>query len=1042
MGDQEAIRQNTANRNKAMVKMIQLLACYPEATKNLLTKLMTDRRERYPDILPYPVNKKWAWEFLIIEVATAKQTEKERQIEKKKLENEISVRPKGKKGVAATKEEVEISDTKMVSFASKCTMPKAPTIPSIGVLPPAPFRRNSVSVVGVQSDENKREESPQRGRRMRRNSDTTRSEREGSQIPIATIPDGSKPKHRTLAPPKGILITNTTLSPPTGSQQNAGAIQDLEDPSSDKEESSDAIGSANDRGKERMSLEEEIKLRNQKKQNLQKLSLEINFLRNVKPHSGGEGYIKKRLEELEERKLQWDHAPDNPELEPGAEEFETIESIETLSSRAKALLTYGGNIVLHGCGPSTPKFRKAQSLKIFGTELIPPMQCYEFDSSPSSRGSSRSSSAASSQRRLDLSSNGHTIEKPSPPDMIIISDYDRNHQGIEIPILPEPMEESTHWEGSSLIIPRGFEVTKVLAMLVVELQRCTAYLFSSRKGYEDNLWAERVGRLLGLVDAVRYVIPERQADRPLCGSLLGEVGTLEMAVNLGHGFWAMKQCIGDMEKKIRKMEALALELGPGLDQMMKKQEKWIDERERHIESAGGDISADEETNAANAELERYMELLQKVTKIAVESREWNATWREADEIIERMGLHSVPFEKKDWENGCRPDQYAPDIEHFTAAVRGSRKLSASIGTSRAIYPSKAPVKVYYRPGQVLMTELKLDALIMKKEIGEEDRSKVRRSILPLPVGSGRERMRLPEETWDYITRPPNSAYPGRFLESNCYGVFSWSYPRESLKPFTELGLPLGRGCFRGKAIMQYGRPNVAHEQWQSNKWKSYILKDFLSRETVLKLIIATAPPTIAKISNPASRPISPNFPAGVPRGGFTSNSKVLKTQTIPDDGDDEEFIEDIADTGKQPERPSMTGVARSPQTVQTSTHIEPQQGWIAEQEEEPEPRIRVLRVMNPDIEAEEATSVEREEQPKTIEQRQHISNETSSPLTTESPENQGFIGRLLRISPTIEQAGLIFGINRPSGVLLGNSDNANRYHGLGGYGDSDGVDSD
>ncbi|KAK6538375.1 hypothetical protein TWF694_011255 [Orbilia ellipsospora] len=1049
VGDEEAIQQNTAIRSKAMVKMIKLLVLHPKATKVLLIKLITDRRERYPDVLPYPVSKKWAWGFLVAEAASSEQEEMERQNKKVNLEMEVCRRLRRKKETSSTKEIGEELDTKTVTFSSKCTISKAPTTPSIGVIPPEPLRQNSMTALQTETpkDENKRDEPPRSGRKMRRNSDVRRSEREGSQIPLATFPKESKPKHRTLTAPKGILVTKTKQSHLAGSQPSTREIDNLNNPTSDNIPVSNAPDSVEYKGKSRMSMEEEIELIHQKKE---ELNTQIDFLRNIRSRSNGEGYIKERLEELETRKSQYDSTSDIPELGPETVEFESLPSKYPLSSKAKGLLTYGGDIILQGCGPSTPKFRKTHSLKIFGTEFIPPMQHYEFDSPTSSY--SGSSSAASSQRGLDLSSDESILERPRPPDMIIISDYDRNHEGIEIPILPEPMEETTHWEGSSLVIPRGLEVTKVLAMLVVELQRCTAYIFSSDKGYEDNLWTERVEKLLDLVDAVRNVIPERQVDRPLCGSLLGEVGTLEMAANLGHGFWAMKNWIRDMENKVHKMEALILELGSGIDSMMKRQEKWIDQREKNIEEAGGDISADEEINVTNAELERYTELLQKTTKLGVESEEWKVIWREVKEVIGRMELHSIPFIKRGWGKGCRPDRYAPDVEHFTESVRGSKQPSVSIGTSRAIYPSKTRAKLYYRPGQVLMTELKIDALIIMNGMGGRNRSKVRRSILPPPVGSGRERMRLPEESWDCIIRPPNSAYPGRFLESNHYGLFTWLYPRENLKVFTELGLPFGRGCFRGKAMIQYRRPDVVLEQWQFKKWKSYTLKDFLSRETVLKLITSTAPPTTSVKLGFPSRPISPDF-SRTPGSGYTSNGKVLEIQTIPDDGDDEEFIEYITDTGKQPESSTTTEDNMGPRS--RSDINTPQMLTIDHEEQGPEPKPRVLRVMNPDIEPQMTPSPKQEEQLDGIGERQSTPNEIRLPLrdeswkpTTEDPEPDIPIPKpLLSVSsvgipPTVAKVKCMLGVSNPRTVLLGSLDRTYSYTGLGDHGDNEGIDSE
>ncbi|KAF3935164.1 hypothetical protein ABW20_dc0107348 [Dactylellina cionopaga] len=989
----EGAKSITAKRHNAMLKMLKLLGMNPAGVKRVLGKMMLERRRRNPGVFPYPASRRWALEYLTIEGLRELKAENERKksyetverIQNAALSRSLVTRQEVSEQRVLSDKNQELDRMRQMAKELDTTMAKS-FPPKVAVLPPV--RRHSLSVPKERDrkpeDENTHPTSPRSPSKLeerRRSYPTYPPKRSKSKAFFTSPRRRSKPQHRTLAPSRGILVNKKT-------GKNEG-IEDQPTSQTKKEKKqfvgpeetrpletpvSDTVQTPSEgKGKRKMSIEEQEKEIERLKE---EIKLEMEFLRNVQLHANGDDYVKKKLEELEKRHSRLE----TEKLEEEGSEYESPDSDTPLSSQARALMLHGGQIVLSGQGPSTAEFRKRRSLEIFGKETIPYMDRYEFDSpSPEREDSEEEGSGDTECSTL--------AEGPAPPEVILVTDYDRNHAGIEIILLPEPTDDHLSMN-SSITIPRGLDPVKIFGILIIELHRAMAFLNADQANYTNLIWRARATRLRSLLDNLRDRISVEDINGPLCGSFMGESGTLEMVKLMGYGFWSLNSWLKMQEARVAELQEVLVLAGVGFHYFMDREEASVEDRAKLIESKGGNISADPELMQRYGSLEWCTDVLRRITAISGTAGQYKICWDNLDGIYKRMAMHAVPIERTKPEPAEQPGCYAPDISHAIEYARQGRPTSV-IQNSRASLPSKASAKTYHRPSDILMGETKMDAITVVGAMKSVERAKLRPTILDRAICE-RERTRLPEENWDDDVTCIDFQTAGRIVQSNKYGLFSWRHPRKELEVLQPMVLPAASGCFEGTAQMGYREPNIINERWQFDRFKKLDIKS-LDSKSAMALIVSTAPPTPPGRSSRRRSPAT-TLPREWPLSGDEARAKSFSSSTIADDDEEDIFVENV-------ERP------------------------------------RVLKVMNPDVDEDESSASPehtREGSNEPSENRiERIRNSSSTGLAVGlrggSPlEMMQHIGDAIDLAKkNIPQRDLISKAEKP-GI---------------GHGDSDGVDS-
>ncbi|KAK6523351.1 hypothetical protein TWF281_001331 [Arthrobotrys megalospora] len=943
-----------AERQAAIMRMAGMMAQNLKGYRSLLANLILKRRRRR-QILPYPVDRRWAIERLAIESCKAlgedadrgqkreqvkaerKERESQREISKKKYQTKIKGargNPKVDTGRSITVQPPEdgktpTSDSEESAWsdispsdenAPKSPIVSRPTSPSLRRVPLADLTKKNI---GKQN--------------AARSAETESKEVEDDGTDSSSTSSTDSPQGALLADDDGVSDDDSddVVPNPVPAPAPAPAPQLLQQI----------------KGKRAMPIRESVAYNiSEKGKYTNKILEQIRFFEALQEEFPGDGYFPAKIKELS------NHRNEVLGVETDDEEQEFGSSIIVRSAREKALLGYGGSIIRDGAGPSTADYRIKLSLEVFGIPVIPPMRSYEFDSP-------------------DASEYGDYDDISEPlevPVLITVTDFDREHSGLEILILPEPTEEHTKPE-TSITFHRGDDPAKLFARLTVEYHQALANILATRP--ISLQWTARAKRLDTLIQILKRRIPDYEMNGPLFAGAMGEYAALDMLSStmgiLNNALTLLQQ---ETEKRSRA-QTLVYELA---DHNKLLHSAWEDEfakRMKVVDFEQVDFLSEEqkilwehladpptgyELGLRQEVSDKSQMLFHEVDNYTEVESEPGMSLARLYPLYNKIGRHSAAMKQfPEYQLGCDPYCYAPD-----------GLFDNTIAESRASLPPPVPKNRYFHPAQVLRGEVKLDALTVIDAMGGMDRNKVRETMLK-DQATERERPRLPEEDWEPDVKLRVSV-PGRMLESNKFGTFTWRTPRASLEVLEPLVLPPFTTVCEGGAQMNYRKHRELNEKWQFKGWKRYDVW-FLSLHAAMGLVLESGgndsdelpppPPPPSRRASTATPPVSrrgstttpppqkspsstatallPRAPPSPPPGKRerpTTTMRRRPSATIPprgeplnpgrivssnDDDDDDGFIEDIEEGTIVPSRSTLMVRQRSSSSTLYGTQPQP-----------------------------------------------------------------------------------------------------------------------
>ncbi|EWC44859.1 hypothetical protein DRE_00918 [Drechslerella stenobrocha 248] len=850
------------NRISGVTKQLVMLAGNPASVKSILAPLMLKRRAKNPLTCPYPVEKKEAWRYVIrewakVQKAVLDETEDEqgRQMRLAKARRAIELEKIKKMG--------QELDTMMARRRS----------PMMLVTPPA--RRNSMPEVQSNKGDSASENDKPPGE-------------SGSDQPITQDDGLHHQSHSPITPkensnctnistkkadqvvqlniqssttkPRTILVQRGTKKVRFRGSGGKGATESSETPSPSRQA----------KGKQKMTPEEQIQLVREARDEAKK---DLRFLRNLQSHAKGAEPFHREVEEAEIRYARL-VAVEGKGIDP-----DFCPPGQPLSSAAKALIRHGTEIIRTGKGPSTTDYRKQNSLRLFGTPKLPFVGDYEFDSpvKEESEGEEEEEEGEGTEEAEEEAGEGAgggdrvqpetdlLLPAPQVPDVIIVTEFDHRHNGIQILILPEPTDESTMMD-TSIVIPCNTGLVQTFAILIVELSRTTASVNSSEETYASKGWRGRASRLRDVLDRLRESIPVKDmANASEYAALLGEYGALEMTRFMSLGFWTMLGKLRAEERKRAKVEEFLRDAHAKLATLVKQKDTAALRRLQHDEEAGKNVAADSRLLHRFAKLQEYEDFLQEVsTQLVQKPTEDTLLDPLIVALLQQTALYAWPAQNVASRPGHSPAAYAPDGDQYVAELRKQQSQRKPISIMKAPMVSDLRAKSYCRPAELLAVEVQMDALVTVGALRGRSRGAVRLQVLPKPVSTS-ERRRLPEEDWLPNVRVEFQSV-GRSLICNNYGVFTWLNRRPRLDVLVPMVLPVGTGCFTGEAQTRYFESDMVKERWQFEGFKQYEMK-ILGPQFGQAWVAATSlqpqplPPRIGSWPRPGGNPLRDEPPS-------------------------------------------------------------------------------------------------------------------------------------------------------------------------------------
>ncbi|KAJ6263841.1 hypothetical protein Dda_2413 [Drechslerella dactyloides] len=417
-----------------------------------------------------------------------------------------------------------------------------------------------------------------------------------------------------------------------------------------------------------------------------------------------------------------------------------------------------------------------------------------------------------------------------PPDLIVVTDFDHDHDGIQILILPEPTRSLTSMD-TSIVIPCNTNSIKTFAILAIELSRTTAAVSSCEENYANRLWRGRAIKLRKLIDKVVTVIPDDSTTMSEYATLLGEFGSSEIVRFIALALWRLVGRLRIAEQRVTLLESALERTGCELGSIIQRQHQQV-VRELQAHANARDSSEDrdfsEHQQARRQELRKMLEGIDGYYQFLAEVKSVLDNKPAEDEsdldtvlndLLQMIAPYATTRPAELWRPGCSPAAYAPGVPHSISKEKALKPAAPLIGVADVSIELEIPKKLYYRPASVLAFETQLDSLAVFGALKHQRRQYLRISSLIDPPPACLLTRRL-QQVWAPEVRM-NTFDPGRTLESNQFGVFSWRHPRKSLAPLENIYLPLGISCFQGKAEMSYHEPIVIREQWLAPVYKTY-----------------------------------------------------------------------------------------------------------------------------------------------------------------------------------------------------------------------------
>ncbi|KAF3911890.1 hypothetical protein ABW21_db0200704 [Orbilia brochopaga] len=562
-------------------------------------------------------------------------------------------------------------------------------------------------------------------------------------------------------------------------------------------------------GKERLSRTDQRQLDDQREKSAE---AKLKFLRKLIKANPGDEYLSQQLELAEEASRLRD-ADSDDESEGKEWSKPTRMHIDT-------------NIVTNpnGEGPVDLVYHNGQLLDRQAATDLPPEDKVTYFS-PKVKKLSNAPTLVADSAPPDKTSEQLPV---TIPELIIVTDFDGGHDGIQILILPAPVDEPEPllgkfevWEESlaathmdnSIVIPCNTGLVQTFSILVKEFYR---FSNSGRPNYDNRIWHKRTLKLRDLIHRMLKVIPDSFLTIPEYSAAIGEFSALENVHHFAKAFQTLfshAQTVSEMKMQQVEMMAQAHNiLTRSLHAML---QLMID----GITAMGNSKEVESLFWPLKERSEEIKPFLDSTLRPALAHQEE----QEMAPILHKYLSNMEPFLTKPtkaitrWPAGSSPAAYAPDRFHRISNERKYRcRKLIQIGNSSTSL--EHGTRLYCRPGRLLAFEVQLDALaslgVLRTQGGR--RGYLRRNVPKLGQAMQRYTPTRPlEEFW--IPRPRLHAgqhESGRILHSYRYGVFSWRYPRASLGVLEPISLPFKVKCLPGRAQCNYLEPTVVHEEWR------------------------------------------------------------------------------------------------------------------------------------------------------------------------------------------------------------------------------------